>query len=964
MPHLTIALLGAPQISVDDESIQVDTRKAIALLAYLAVTGHRHRRDALTLLLWPDLDQSKARAALRRTLSALNQTPVANWIEADRENIELRVDEGVTCDVWTFKQIMAQGTEQFELRALEEAVALYRDDFMAGFGLRDAVNFDDWQYFEGEAYRNAYATLLDHFVAKLCQEGDYARAILHARRRLQLDPLHEPSHRTLMRLYAWSDQRTAALRQYRSCVTTLEEELGVPPLAETTALYDQIVNDETLLPPTRSSPGPIRGRQKAQLATPRAPQDETYPLVGRASAWQQLAAAYATAQTRGCLVVVEGEAGIGKTRLLSSFLAALAETDASSLTTQCYAAEHEIAYGPIIALLRAGLNRPDAGERLRRLPASVRAEAARLLPELESEEAFGALALLDSAAASGRFFEALTQTLQALVQSAEPGVIVIDNAHWADPATLDFLAYFLRRIQDEAICVVLALRSEHLRPVDQLHQLISDTSRQMTVHRLVLERLDAAETVELIQASDLILPDQADLAQRLWTASEGLPLVLIEYLDLLTSLPAFPAETDWALPQGVRELFQSRVQPVSEAGRQLLTAAAAIGRSFDYDLLQAVSGRTEEECVTGLEELLAYRLVREMDGLTYDFYHDQLRALVYEEASAARRRLLHRRIAEALVRTERGAGGEHDEIPVLLARHYAAAGMAQEAIAAHVRAAQNAAQVYANQTAIEHLEEALALGYPQHVETRTQLGDLYMLTGEFEAARNNYEAAAARASMEELPRLEHRLGRVHHRLGHWTQAMRHFDAALDHGAGFLTAAERAQILADWSLTAHRLADQETAMAYANAALVAASGDEIALARVYNLLSILARHQGETEASLAHARESLAMAAPHEELPSMSVAAHNSLALAYAQAGKLEQAIEAAQAALTTCRTIDDRHHQAALHNNLADFYHKLGREEEAMANLKAAVTLFAAIGESSAAEASEQQPEIWMLSEW
>ncbi len=788
---------------------------------------------------------------------------------------------------------------------------------------------------------------------------------MHARRRLQLDPLHEPSHRTLMRLYAWSDQRTAALRQYRSCVTTLEEELGVPPLAETTALYDQIVNDEALPAPTRSSPGPVRVPQKAQLATPRCAQDETYPLVGRAAAWQQLAAAYAAAQTQGCLVVVEGEAGIGKTRLLSSFLAALAETDAISLTTQCYAAEHEIAYGPIIALLRTGLNRPDGGERLRHLPASVRTEAARLLPELEPDEASGALALLDSAAASGRFFEALTQTLQALLQGAEAGVVVIDNAHWADPATLDFLAYFLRRIQDEAICVVLALRSEHLRPVEQLHQLISDTSQQMTVHRIVLERLDAEETVELIQASDLIiLPDQADLAQRLWAASEGLPLVLIEYLDLLTSLPTLPAEADWSLPQGVRELFQSRVQPVSEAGRQLLTTAAAIGRSFEYDLLQTVSGRTEEECVTGLEELLAYRLVREVEGLTYDFYHDQLRALVYEEASAARRRLLHRRIAEALVRAERGAGGEHDEIAVLLAQHYAAAGMAEEAIAAYVRAAQNAAQVYANQTAIDHLEEALALGYPQLVEARMRLGDLYMLTGEFEAARNNYEAAAARAAMEELPRLEHRLGRVHHRLGHWTQAMHHYDAALDHGASFLAAAERAQILADWSLTAHRLADQETAMTHAKAALDAASGDEIALARVHNLLSILARHQGETEASLAHARESLALAATHEELPSMGVAAQNSLALAYAQAGKLEQAIEAAQAALTICRTIDDRHHQAALHNNLADFYHKLGREEEAMASLKAAVTLFAAIGELSAAEASEQQPEIWMLSEW
>jgi DNA-binding SARP family transcriptional activator len=248
LPTLTIHLFGAPRAEIDGHPLVTDTRKAIALLAYLAATRQPQTRDALATLLWPDLNQSKARAALRRTLSVLNAAGPLPWLHIEREQVALVCDDTVVCDIHRFERCVAacQPGEKTPCAPchslLEEAAGLYHDDFLAGFTLRDSAAFDDWQFFQSEGYRHTLARVLETLVHCATDAHDWPAAIAHARRRLTLDPLHEPAHRQLMLLYAWDNQRAAALRQYQECARILDAELGVPPLEETTALYTAVLN--------------------------------------------------------------------------------------------------------------------------------------------------------------------------------------------------------------------------------------------------------------------------------------------------------------------------------------------------------------------------------------------------------------------------------------------------------------------------------------------------------------------------------------------------------------------------------------------------------------------------------------------------------------------------------------------------------------------------------------------------
>ena len=263
-PGLAIYLLGAPRIERDGRPVEVDTRKAIALLAYLAVSGGVHQRETLAALLYPDYDQTNARGALRRTLSTLHKALQRGALEITRESVALSAAAGGWLDVAEFRRLLASSKghphslEQVCpacLVDLESAVRLYRDHFMAGFGLRDSAEFDDWQFFQAESLRQELASALEKLTRGHAQQGDYDNAIAYARRWSALDPLLEEAHRQLMTLYAWAGQRNAALRQYRECVRILEQELSVPPLEETGQLY-QVILENRLPPPPKPTSKP------------------------------------------------------------------------------------------------------------------------------------------------------------------------------------------------------------------------------------------------------------------------------------------------------------------------------------------------------------------------------------------------------------------------------------------------------------------------------------------------------------------------------------------------------------------------------------------------------------------------------------------------------------------------------------------------------------------------------------
>jgi len=236
--RLAFYLLGPPRIERDSVPIKMDRRKAIALAAFLAVTGESQRRDSLVNLLWPEYDSSRGRAALRRTLHALRSTLGGDWLVVDRDQIGIDANIAPWVDVDRFHQHLAtcetHGHPTSKIcptcvAPLTEAVALVRGDFLSGFSLKDSINFDDWQLFQAELLRRELSDALQRLIRWHGAQREFEPAVGYARRRLALDPLGEPAHCQLMRLYAWSGHRSAALRQYEECVVVLNDQLGVPP---------------------------------------------------------------------------------------------------------------------------------------------------------------------------------------------------------------------------------------------------------------------------------------------------------------------------------------------------------------------------------------------------------------------------------------------------------------------------------------------------------------------------------------------------------------------------------------------------------------------------------------------------------------------------------------------------------------------------------------------------------------
>ncbi len=242
MPRLEIALLGPPEIKVDRKPVKTDRRKAIALLAYLAVTGKPHPRDHLSALLWPDYDQESAYAYLRRTLWELNQILGKGWIEADRERVSLASAGDLWLDITRFTELIH--ARQDAVNALAEAVGLYRGDFLAGFAVADTAPFEDWQIQQAEYFRREFAVALEKLVEAHAQLGAHDAALPYARRWLALDPLNEAAQRAIMRLFAGMGDRTGAIRQYEICAQSLKTELGIDPQPETTQLYQAILHGE------------------------------------------------------------------------------------------------------------------------------------------------------------------------------------------------------------------------------------------------------------------------------------------------------------------------------------------------------------------------------------------------------------------------------------------------------------------------------------------------------------------------------------------------------------------------------------------------------------------------------------------------------------------------------------------------------------------------------------------------
>jgi DNA-binding SARP family transcriptional activator len=943
---LEVTLLGPPRIERDGERVAFDTRKAMALLAHLALAERPRSREALCGLLWSAHDPDRARGALRRTLSTLRTGIGDNWIDTTGDSIALKRAPGLELDVQRFRELAAAGASP---ESLCNAVAVFSGDFMEGFSLRDSPDFDDWQTRESDTLERELGSALRRLVELLAAGGEYERALPYARRWLEVDPLHEPAHRELIRLYAWSGDRAAALEQYRQCVRTLSQELGVAPLDQTAVLYEQ-VNDGSLSP-HRTALAPRATRTRGEVAAGAPPQ---LPLVGRAEALAALVEAHAGAHPDGGLAVIEGEAGIGKTRLASELVRRVRAAGGVVLSARCHDDEAGLPYGSVIELLHEAVKDAERGGWPNALPAQRLADASLLLPELaELRNDVSDPLPLDGPGAQVRLLEGVAAVIGAACEGPEPGVVFLDDVHAADEATIDTISYLGRRLRGRPLLLAICWRSEAVPPGHRLRRLAMDLVREGRAAIVSPARLDEGEIATLVEAerpSDVA----PDLARRVYVESEGLPLFVAEYL---AAMRAGGSAVGDLLPREVRSVLDARLGGLGDVARQVLGAAAAIGRSFDLYTVREASGRSEEETVGALEELVAQGIVREAEGPepVYDFSHQKLRALVYEQTSLARRRLLHRRAATALSRRQLG-----DESAALVAQQLRLAGDDAGAAKRYKVAAEHAASLHAHADALEHFETALALGGPDAGRLHERIGDERTLLGDYGGALASYESAASQCAPSTLAVIEHKLGGLHHRRGEWELAEARFLAALD-AAPADAPGLRARIQADLALALHHAGQLERATTLAREALALAEGaaDRRAQAQAHNMLGVLARNAGEPQSALVQLERSLALARELHDDPAQA-AALNNLALVKRDAGELPEALVLTEDALALCAAYGDRHREAALENNLADLYHATGGDDEAMMHLKRAVAIFTEVG----ADEATRLPEIWKLVSW
>lgn len=904
--HVECTFLGGADITVDRAPAQIDTRKAVALVAYLTLEG-RSSRDTLAALFWPESDDARARSSLRRTLSALRSGVGAEVVVSDRNAVDLTSD--VAADVGLFRSTL-DGTKLHDhavrdvcsecLPLLDEAVRLYRGDFLAGFSLRDAPDFDDWARTTAAGLRLEVADVLERLSVGRAAVGDYRRAIDAAARWVDLDPLHEPAHRHLMLLAGWAGDRPRAIEAYRVCAAVLLEELGVGPLDETNELYEAILDDD--LPPAPGLPRRVRAQVPAPVAIPNR------ELLGRSDEMAVLERSLQGVDEGGRVVVVVGDTWMGKTRVLEDFAAEATTQGHRVLLGRGYRAEQTLPYGVVVQLLRGA---HDAGWLSSSIPDWALAEVSRLLPDIESPtppiDGLGETRLHDAVALILLSFAA-----------DRPLVLGVDDAQWVDDGSISLLSYVTHRLSDAGMLLIVTT---------------DRTDRDGARSRTALDSFsrDGVE-VELgpLRLSDLgHLPP--DVAAAAIDATGGIPLLVAEHL----------AGNDTSA--GAVKYVADRLAALSPLASQVATTAAILDGAFDAELLHATSGRGIDEVVDAVEELLEHGVLREVPGTdgNLGFTLDAMARALDRGVSAVRRRLLHARAAGAL--TNRSGAGRDAASAATIAYHLLRGGRADEAAVWYARAGDLAADVYAHQEAVAAYEAALAAG-GEDPSIRLRLGTVLLGASRFDGAMEAFTAAAALGDVATRAAAEHRIGDVHRRLGHFDQAEHHFRLAeVEHPKPW-------DLYADWSLLAHRRGDRDGSASHARRSveLAVASGDASSEARARNILGVVTDAPSEVERALS--------LAGHD--PEIRMACLNTLAYDAARRDDTDRALALIAEALDLAGRVGDRHREAALYNHLADLHHRVGRDADAHEALAEAVRRFADI------QPGGWEPEVWLLTHW
>lgn len=658
--------------------------KPVALLAYLALApGCQASKDHVAELFWPGVPLSDARHSLRQANYRIRQaTGDTELIRG--ENSHLEIDGRVHLD-------SLQAEAALEANDLRRAHQLLREgDFLADISLDGCRELERWVEAQRIRFRDCRARVTRRLAEWHLERGEWDMALLFAEELLTVRPFDDWAMELVMRAIAGRGKHATALARFHAFEEILAAELEAEP-EERLAAYARELDVHLTAKPERSA--------------------TELPLVGRASAWSALETGWdGTRRGRGAIVLVEGAAGFGKSRLLRELHRWTTNGDALILDAKCYEIESGVPYSTVAEAFSTVVAEPEMAA----VDPVCRAELARVLPTLR--ERFPDLPRPEDEtyrpAARQRLHEAFAHTTERL--SGERRILIsIDDVQWADAESLGLLHLLCHRLQESRTLLVATYRPAELSPAARRFArsvLSSGAASLITLEPLTFD--EVRELVRTMARFDDAAGEQL-LVHELRRHTAGNPLHLSELLEALSrervvwirngrwQVDAGPGID--ALPRTLSKLLIDRIESLPNGMKSILETLAVVGDEAEVETLAGALALSEPKTVLALNVLEEERLVRRVREGTFELVHDEVRHLVYGGIPDARRALLHGAVARALKARgeERRPGG-----PARLAFHFDQAGLADETQRYAILAADEADAFSAEKSARQHLELA------------------------------------------------------------------------------------------------------------------------------------------------------------------------------------------------------------------------------------------------------------------
>jgi DNA-binding SARP family transcriptional activator len=599
--------LGPVGLSVDGAPAPAELlwRKHLALLVYLARSPRGRTREHLIGLLWPEKPEAAARHSLNEAIRVLRRYLDESSVDTSAGQVRL-VPESVRLDVDRLEELAAAGE-------WEAAAGLIAGEFLEGFAIAGASEFEDWLANERSAVRLRSVDVLVHYADDLLRAGQASQATAVAVRALGLDPGSGQAMRVTMRSMVLAGDRAGALERYDAFAARLKQEIGTAPDAETQALAERVRHERSIRPPL-----PARAIEQSD-GEPRL------PLVGREVELSRLAdaAAQACRERRACGLVLQGESGVGKTRLAEELLGRLRLDGVTVAAVRAVEADQDEEWSGLLGLARSGLL--DA-RGVAAAPGRALAIFADALPEWADR-----FPNLSPDGAPVSFGRALSEILRAATEE-QPVALAVDDAHWLDQASMLALLAALRDLGSAPFILLFASDSQSPRvELDDLRSRLGGNVRGVSL------RLSPLDSADLRALARRMLPGFSDVeiervVRRVATDSAGLPLLAVELLravalglDLRGTAGAWPEPyktLDQTLPGDLPDTVVAAIRVgfrrLSAAAQRTLSAASVLGDRVPLDLLARVLGLPQVEIAGALDELEWYRwLVYDRRGYSF-----------------------------------------------------------------------------------------------------------------------------------------------------------------------------------------------------------------------------------------------------------------------------------------------------------------------------------------------------------